>query len=577
MCFIIKLYLLFIFYYCFTLAYDPDNNSNNDQDITQYSTEEAPQAQGVFDYKNIFTKPPNITTINNVQLKVFCEIDTAFCVKVNQAFINAATQLTQVVLLQNTITFQASYYSFCIRHCSNYTYGWGVPSSQFNLLSLSTADDNFIYPQSLAKQLAQVTNSSHWASDYDVSIDINHDIYMNGIVDDSNWNGTGVPSIGGYYFRNDSSIYDNQVDIEYVILHQMVHGLGMISSWAPYFYDSASPFHLLLKNMVESEDSLKLITPNPYWTVHHDGGPVYISKFQYNLIFDRFLTLRYPETNITDALWEVGFDMQSFCVPEDEAFIVNFMETLLDNETMAEKAANMFTAMSTPQTLRFDFTNLTYPQSVFNKDPYLNQTYRYMQLYTGSNATLNKGDYYRPGIWHAHLDDAYIGTPDFLMTREYKLGKSLSSLVDDAYANISIKYNMTRPVNVTTTSFHNVTTVVNGTNHTVSVNSTLNKTMQQEVTLLYKSPIGPGVLRILEALGYSTVLTNTNYTAAVIKTNRTSGTCESDSNNVPTQSDDSTQMNSAMYSSNMNDAMSNIDLNMVLIHLCIMTITFIMF
>lgn len=104
MCFIIKLYLLFIFYYCFTLAYDPDNNSNNDQDITQYSTEEAPQAQGVFDYKNIFTKPPNITTINNVQLKVFCEIDTAFCVKVNQAFINAATQLTQVVLLQNTIT-----------------------------------------------------------------------------------------------------------------------------------------------------------------------------------------------------------------------------------------------------------------------------------------------------------------------------------------------------------------------------------------------------------------------------------------------------------------------------------------
>ncbi|KAG0747243.1 hypothetical protein G6F57_005993 [Rhizopus arrhizus] len=419
------------------------------------------------------------------------------------------------------VRFQASYYSFCINHCSNSTYGWGVPSSQFTLISLNEADENFIYPQPLAKQLAQVTNSSNWASDYDVAVDINHDIYMNNYVDD-NWNGTGIPASGGYWFTNDSeSIEDHQIDIEYVILHQMIHGLGMTTSWASYFYDAASPFHLLLKDVIEPEESLKVVTPNPHWRVPHDGGPVYITGFQPNLIFDKFLTLFFPAVNRTDSLAEIGFEMQNFCVQDDDTFIVNFMNSFLNNATQSYKAMSMFVSMSTPQTLKFQFVG-TNAQSTYYTNNYLNKTYEYMQLYTGSNTSCQQGDYYQPGIVYTHLDQAYSSTPDFLMTGNYVQGKKLTSLIDEVYSNITITYNVTKLVNVTV---YNKTTVNNYTTIT-------NKTIEQGVTIetLYKSAIGPGVLRILETIGYSTVLTNTNYTADIIKSNKPKSTCSDNSN-----------------------------------------------
>ncbi|RCH79897.1 hypothetical protein CU098_005552, partial [Rhizopus stolonifer] len=432
----------------------------------------------------------------------------------------------------------------------------------FTLISLNEADENFIYPQPLAKQLAQVTNSSNWASDYDIAVDINHDIYLNDYSDD-NWNGTGIPQNGAYWFANDSqTIQEHQVDIEYVILHQMIHGLGMTTSWASYFYDAASPFHLLLKGVVEPEESLKIATPNPYWSVPHNGGPVYVSGFQPNLIFDKFLTLFVPSLNRTRSLAEVGFEMQNFCVPEQDTFIVDFMDTFLNNATLSDQAASMFVSLATPQTLKFQFME-TRPESAYYTDSYLNQTYEYMQLYTGSNTTYEAGDYYQPGLYYTHLDDAYASTPDFLMTGQYIHGKNLSSLVEEAYDNITVIYNVTKMVNVTLFN----QTIIN--NRTV----TTNHTVQEGVTMqmLYKSAIGPGVLRILETIGYSTVLTKS---VDVIKSSKPKSSCSSDNNKVGKQSDDSMDSDDDNNSGSSTSLSSKMNIGLYL-HLCVMIITFI--
>lgn len=99
-CFMYKLFLIFYLFYC-SLVY----GSSDDDDITQYSTDDAPQSQNVIHSKNIFTNPPIVTDITSfVRIKVYCEIDSRFCNKVNHAFISAATQLSEVVLLKNRIT-----------------------------------------------------------------------------------------------------------------------------------------------------------------------------------------------------------------------------------------------------------------------------------------------------------------------------------------------------------------------------------------------------------------------------------------------------------------------------------------
>lgn len=62
-----------------------------------------------------------------------------------------------------------------------------------------------MYPQALAKQLAPYSSTSVWAK-YDVEIELNHDIYLNGTTEDMDqalkegWNGTGTPPNGKFWF-----------------------------------------------------------------------------------------------------------------------------------------------------------------------------------------------------------------------------------------------------------------------------------------------------------------------------------------------------------------------------------------
>ncbi|KAI8885053.1 hypothetical protein K501DRAFT_180880 [Backusella circina FSU 941] len=453
-----------------------------------------------------------------MEFQFFCELDDIFCKKVLNSTLSAGNSLAQVINLKTKIVIQVAYYSFCQKQCSNSTYGWGTSSSQFTV-HLEEADYNFMYPQPLTKQISQFSNknNTNWIH-YDVAIDLNHDMYMNAFdsdPQDDTLNGTGIPSGGGYWFSNDSTIMEHQVDLSYVILHEMIHGLGMASSWAPYFSDGNSPFYQLLNGFTTFESDLKFITPSPQYYIKQQTGPTYITGFQPNMIFDKFLYLKQSFSNSTEKQWlgSIGFDMQNFCLMDTQAFIGNFINAFLDNATQSQDATSMYVSMSSPESLTFKFSDSNVPTSLYLTNSYLNQTYSSVKLLTGPNLlnSINTGQLYRPGIPISHLADSYNNTPDFLMTNTFILGKTLASIVEDTYSNIP-------------TIYYNVSTITNQT------------TVNQNVQYQYKSPIGPGILRILETIGYSTVLTNTNYSTNVLKTVKPDTTCDSNSNSMNAQS-----------------------------------------
>jgi hypothetical protein len=268
-----------------------------------------------------------------------------------------------------------------------------------------------------------------------------------------------------------------------------------------------SPFRYLLEGVIDPLE-LQLVTPGPYWYVNQETGPTYVTGFQPTMIFDKFLVNLDTELNVTmvTALSDLAFQMQDFCVQNNDAFIVNFIRAF-NAANQSNYARKLWMSLSERDSLIFQFQPAAVANSSYNLIPYLNHTYTNMSLLTGENVftsrfeqtdpTLN-----RPGLMISHLDDSYIATPDFLMTQGYHTGQTLEALVKKYYATIpTLRYNATT------------------TNNSI-------------VEMEYKSPIGPGILRILDSIGYSTVLTRTNYTTdGSVKAPKSRSMCDDSNTN----------------------------------------------
>lgn len=426
----------------------------------------------------------------NLDVVLYCTIDPTFCRKVGNALGAAAYKLVQVIGLKSKVVIEASYYSFCDNNCANSTLGWAAPSSQFTLPNVGGVDPNYLYPQALAKQLAPYNNSNTWSAE-DISIELNHDAYMSVVDIDSaysnGWNGTGIPPGGHFWFQGDPEIQSDQVDMEYVILHELLHGLGFISSWGAFFYDTASPYHLLIEDMF-SPQQLQLITPTPNAYTDTSTGATFISGFQPTMIFDKFLMAYdpdYVEIDTPHSLSELVVDVQQFCVKNNDAFIINFVRTFNQaNESNVPRY--LWHIVNTNQTLFFKFPSLNKYNQIYNNHSYLSANYNNLTMLTyGSgniiNSTEETSTNFRPGVSISHLDDMYIDTPDFLLRTTPILGYTLQDIIDSAYADVpDIMYE--QQINATT-----------------------------KVSVAYKSAIGPGILHVLDTMGYSTVLANSNY------------------------------------------------------------------
>lgn len=76
-----------------------------EQDIlTSTANISDPVNQDIYNSKELFTREPNVTDINQVmQVKLYCEVDNAHCAKVQTALVSAASRLSDVVNFRNQI------------------------------------------------------------------------------------------------------------------------------------------------------------------------------------------------------------------------------------------------------------------------------------------------------------------------------------------------------------------------------------------------------------------------------------------------------------------------------------------
>ncbi|ORZ06498.1 hypothetical protein BCR42DRAFT_337161 [Absidia repens] len=519
-----------------------DDNTTTSSSTTSSGTSNTTNPTGTHSSSNsthIFHY--NQTTVNrtaafNVDYQLNCKVnDDPFCAKVENGIRLALLEFAHVIDLKTKININITYHSFCDEGCSNSSYGFGIPSSQFILPFDTGPDLNHVYPQALAKQFVRSFDSSSvWAAS-DVTIELNHDAYMQSVdygkAESLGWNGTGIPPTGRFWFMDDptSNINEDQVDFRYVVLHELMHGLGFLSSWAAYFWSSTSPFRQLVENALD-DSLLKVVTPGMYWSVLENYGPTFITGFQSTLIFDKFLVSTQPSlANMS----QLGFHMQEFCQQDTQAFILNFINSF-QGTPQYTNAVSLFDTMATPQTLFFDFATPAVANSTFLTNAYLAATYHNMTLLTGSavlDTQLEQFDQTssRPGTAISHVDDDYNSTVDFLMTKGFLMGQTLEQLTDEMYGALpsAITYSII-------TSNHSIVEHRN-----------------------YTSPIGPGILRMLDTMGYSTALTNTSYVATGSPSAKFRSSCDDINDNGVSSSNDDADSNSSSSGNNTGSAVSS--------------------
>ncbi|CAG8525302.1 5912_t:CDS:2 [Ambispora gerdemannii] len=152
------------------------------------------------------------------QIKLTCGIsDRAICAKVNTAFAAAGTIISATLNLKEPVTVNATFIDFCksMGDCGNsgfLTLG-AAPARTIPMQDLDGKQR--FYPQALVKQFGYTTHSSYSA--YDIVAMFN--------------------SVANFWFDGDPPIRTSQSDFLFVIVHELVHGLGFTSSWDDYLND----------------------------------------------------------------------------------------------------------------------------------------------------------------------------------------------------------------------------------------------------------------------------------------------------------------------------------------------------
>ncbi|GAB5587894.1 hypothetical protein Unana1_02794 [Umbelopsis nana] len=436
--------------------------------------------------------PPTVTTAlsndtgtniitsltSEIEVRLKCNIDATYCAKVANAFGSAIIQLGQVLRVKNRIIF-------CNNQCANTTYGWALPSSQYTLPNLNGVDPNYLYPQALAKQLSPY-NSTQWSTtdgqNADISAEFNHDAYLGGTnaTVAQGWNGTGVMPGGRFWFQGDPAIRSDQIDMEYIILHELVHGLGFISSWGTYFLGQDSPYFPSVQNLVNPTSlQIATLTPNSY--TDSKTGAVYLTGFLPGMIFDKYLIANTAQSQHPQSLAVIGDKTQNFCLQNDDAYVVNFINQF-NKSNYSSDAQYVFQLLNSNQSLAFNLSSqLQNNLYTTNLQPLIPSNLALYSTNNASNMETSRGNF-RPGLIVSHFDDSYLTTPNFLMCRSYQSGITLQGLTSQVYSTATPYY----------------------------YNTTLNGTTVQSI---YNYTIGPGILNILNAIGYGSVTNNVTYPA----------------------------------------------------------------
>ncbi|CAG8487377.1 15954_t:CDS:2 [Racocetra persica] len=150
-----------------------------------------------------------------------CGVKNAvLCNKVKKTFETAGNIISSTLILNSPITLNASFVDFCVvmGECGGktglVTLGGASPARTIPLQD----DDGLVrlYPQALVKQFQFNIHPEY--GPYDIL---------------AMFNSAGT----NFWFDGDGKIKPDQQDFLYVVLHEMIHGLGLASNWGDYIND----------------------------------------------------------------------------------------------------------------------------------------------------------------------------------------------------------------------------------------------------------------------------------------------------------------------------------------------------
>ncbi|KAG4085697.1 hypothetical protein H8356DRAFT_1738594 [Neocallimastix lanati (nom. inval.)] len=147
------------------------------------------------------------------EIQFYCQATPNICEKAKNSFEKATQKIAIALKIKTQIIVQASLYSFCEvkgdSNCGNNSSIGSAAASAYHILSNNGT--KFLYPQPLVKQMDDV--GVYLATD--ITSDFNSDY--------------------SFYFSGDPVIEDGQIDFEYVVIHELIHGMGFATGFQKYF------------------------------------------------------------------------------------------------------------------------------------------------------------------------------------------------------------------------------------------------------------------------------------------------------------------------------------------------------
>ncbi|KAI8060104.1 hypothetical protein BC940DRAFT_312778 [Gongronella butleri] len=311
--------------------------------------------------------------------ELYCEANDNVCDMVNATLAQASLLISNVIQFETPVFANVSFLSFC-SHYGNcmvnkqeVTIGQAYPSLSYLMTDHS---DNMtrMYPQALLKQFKDLRPKPNWAK-YDIIAQFNQE---------ANW----------YFASDDSPIGPNQIDLLRTVCHEMMHGLGFVTSWSddlfqefrPYV-DNLTPFltPMLLQppKQVDRPSFSKTDCPEPFW-----------GFVEYPM--DKFL--QYESTSLSNMTRFLSTWGNANVMFRSLIDMVNSWTT----STYLTRASALYQACTTNGAVTLAGVGLTMETSLH---PYVD----------GSSL--------------AHVDySTYVDSPDYLMTYAGKSGITVASM-----------------------------------------------------------------------------------------------------------------------------------------------------
>ncbi|CAG8602977.1 7673_t:CDS:1 [Rhizophagus irregularis] len=342
-------------------------------------------SQPIYRFKTQFIDCPMIKKNTNLEKRqnaddmfivdFHCSIgDSALCSKVKNVFISAGKYITATLNLKTPIKVNAQFLDFCKEQgdcdTQNIILGAARPS---RMIPYQDSDGRArLYPQSLYKQLSLPNNHPQMGPD-DITAMFN-----------SNMN---------YWFEGDPTpMSERQVDLLYVVIHELTHGLGFTNSWNDYL-------------------NMQILTPI-IGQISTGSGPLQAQFVEF--VFDKSVVLLpsgQPVTSLADQLNQFQINAEG----TEQDFMNSFSKS-----PQFSIAKDMYNRAENHGTMGFVLSSNIQPNTQLTTDQIQNDI---ILLETSLNP-------FQPSSSIGHVDfQTYKNTSDFLMMFTYPPGRTLNDMM----------------------------------------------------------------------------------------------------------------------------------------------------